>query len=110
MLELALKEGRVHLPPIVVAELMSGQMRSAQRLKLKQFVRELEFCNCDLDHWERVAALREHLAHNGMAVSTPDTHVAQCCLDLKALDNRVDLLTQDQIFTKIAKFCDLTLV
>jgi tRNA(fMet)-specific endonuclease VapC len=104
-IDLALKEGRVHLSPIVAAELMSGKMRDSQKTQLKDFLAELPLCSNDLDHWLRVGQIRALLAAKGISVSTPDAHVAQCTLDLKGY-----LLTEDAIFSKIAKTIGLRLL
>jgi len=96
-IEIALKEGRVYVPPIVVAELLSSTMRSVQRNELELFLRELAWCECDITHWIRVGALRASLAMNGYSVSTPDAHIAQCAIDLNAI-----LYSKDAIFRKIS--------
>ncbi len=53
----------------------------------------------------RVGRLRAHLFLKGISVSTPDSHIAQCALDLKA-----DLLSEDRIFFKIAQKTSLRLL
>jgi len=57
-----------------------------------------------LAHWIRVGELRRRLRHKGLAVSTPDAHVAQCALDRGAL-----LLSGDAVFARIARLCPLRL-
>jgi predicted nucleic acid-binding protein len=81
-LEEALGEGRVHLPPIVAAELLSGRMSPGQRRAREELLSDLPLCVSDRDHWFRVGRLRDQLAANGLSVSTPDAHVAQWALDL----------------------------
>ena len=98
----ALKEGRLHLPPIVAAELLSGRMSARQRKELEDLLDDLPLCISDLTHWLRVGRLRADLAAKGIAVSTPDAHIAQCALDLGA-----DLLTEDEIFQHVAKHYSL---
>lgn len=46
----------------------------------------------------RVGRLRAQLFLKGISVSTPDAHVAQCALDVNA-----DLLSEDHVFSAIAK-------
>jgi hypothetical protein len=58
----------------------------------------LESLESGFDHWLRVGFLRASLSKQGLGVSTPDTHVAQCALDLGAV-----LMSEDEIFRKIAK-------
>lgn len=101
----ALAEGRVYLPPLVAAELLSGKMTARQRRELESFLLELPLCDQHVEHWMRVGHLRSHLFSKGVSVSTPDAHIAQCALDLKA-----ELLSEDQIFSKIAQKTSLRLV
>jgi predicted nucleic acid-binding protein len=51
-----------------------------------------------------VGELQGRLAEKGVAVSTPDAHVAQCALDRNAL-----LLARDDVFRRIAKETSLRL-
>ncbi len=101
-----LKDGRIFLPPVVAAELASGHIAPAKRQDLTDFLRELPLVGCDLDHWLRVGELRLKAAKKGLKISTPDAHVAQCCLDLGG-----SLLSEDDVFRKLVRSCpDLTLV
>jgi predicted nucleic acid-binding protein len=101
-LDLALQEGRVYLPSIVIAELLSGKMKNDQRAKLQDFLGELPICQNDFNHWVRVGELRAALLSEGYSISTPDAHVAQCALDLNGY-----LLSEDLIFQKISKHASL---
>ena len=94
----ALVEGRVFLPPLVVAELVSGRLSSRQRTELESFLADLPLCLVGFDHWLRVGSLRANLFSVGLSVSTPDAHIAQCALDLSG-----DLLSEDRVFSKMAK-------
>jgi predicted nucleic acid-binding protein len=51
-----------------------------------------------------VGRLRNSLAAKGLAISTPDAHVAQCALDLGA-----DLLSADAVFRLVARHTKLSL-
>ena len=93
----ALVEGRVFLPPLVAAELVSGCLTSRQRAELESFLSDLPLCVVNFDHWLRVGALRATLFAAGLSVSTPDAHIAQCALDLQG-----DLLSEDRIFSKVS--------
>lgn len=104
LLDEALAEGRVHLPPVVAAELVSGKMTPGQRRALEQLLADLPLCATGFDHWVRVGRLRASLAARGLQVSTPDAHVAQCAIDL---DGR--LLTEDAIFARVARLAPLRL-
>ncbi len=104
-IDLALKEGRVFLSPLVAAELLSARLKSHEKEKLINFLSNLPLCASSLDHWIRVGELRAELLSKGLKVSTPDTHIAQCCLDLNCY-----LLTEDKIFIHIAKSVSLKLL
>jgi predicted nucleic acid-binding protein len=104
LLDHALAAGLVVIPPIVVAELLSGVRHATDRAPLEDLLRDLEMPALPFDHWARVGALRASLRARGLNVSTPDAHVAQC-----ALDRDAPLLTRDAVFTKIAKFTALRL-
>ena len=95
-LEEALRLGSVTVPPVVVAELLSG-VRGRHRAAMIDLLTDLELSATPLTHWIAVGDLRATLARHGLTVSTPDAHVAQCTLDRDAL-----LLSQDAVFTRIA--------
>jgi hypothetical protein len=101
-LEEGLSQGTVALPPLVVAELVSGARQERQRAAIADLVRDLPVHETPLDHWIRVGDLRRRLAERGATVSTPDAHVAQCAIDRDAV-----LLTRDDVFNKIAKATSL---
>jgi tRNA(fMet)-specific endonuclease VapC len=93
----ALEEGRVHLPVVVAAELLSGRLETSERAELQDMLSDLPPLGTDLDHWFRVGRLRAELRARGLSVSTPDAHVAQCALDVDGV-----LLSEDRVFTRIA--------
>ncbi len=103
--EMALKEGRIYLPPIVVAELLTAKLTKRDKADLISVLDELPLCICDFEHWVRVGELRENLLRKGVSVSTPDAHVAQCAVDLEGY-----LATEDKIFSKISNRIDLKLL
>lgn len=104
-LDLGLKEGRVFLPSIVLAELLSAQMKQPERVALTSLLKELPVCDAPFEHWARVGALRCLASVKGLTISTPDAHVAQCCIDLDGY-----LLSEDSIFRKLAKVVPLKLL
>lgn len=103
-LENALAHGAVVLPPIVVAELVSGASRPRERAAIADLVADLPLHETPLEHWVRVGELRARLRRAGLSVSTPDAHVAQCALDRDAV-----LLTRDHVFTRMASHVPLRL-
>lgn len=104
LLEDALAQAAVVLPPIVVAELVSGARRASDRRAIEALVQELPVHDASLDHWIRVGELRRRARDRGLSVSTPDAHVAQCALDRDAV-----LLARDTIFTRLASLTSLRL-
>jgi predicted nucleic acid-binding protein len=100
----ALEEGRVHVPVVVAAELLSGRLDASERADLQDLLSDLPALGLDPEHWFRVGKLRSDLRRLGLSVSTPDAHVAQC-----ALDTGADLLTEDRVFQKIAAAVPLRL-
>jgi predicted nucleic acid-binding protein len=103
-LEAALEHGVVVLPPIVVAELVSGARRPSDRTAIARVLGELPVHETPVGHWIRVGDLRRILRNHGLSVSTPDAHVAQCALDRDAV-----LLTRDKVFAQIARRVGLKL-
>lgn len=103
-LEEALVAGTVILPPIVLSELVSGARSEADRANLERVLSDLPLAVTSRAHWLRVGELRGFLARQGVSVSTPDAHVAQCALDLDAL-----LVTRDRIFSTVARHAPLRL-
>lgn len=106
LLDAALRDGRVLLPPMVAAELTSAaRLTPRQRTDLRDFVTSLQLCETPLAHWIAVGELRALLARKGIAVSTPDAHVAQCARDAQA-----ELMTDDAIFSRIAVPANLRVI
>jgi tRNA(fMet)-specific endonuclease VapC len=98
----ALEEGRLHLPVIVAAELLSGRLDASDRAELQDMLSDLPAVGTDPEHWFRAGKLRAGLRAKGLSVSTPDAHVAQCAIDTGGV-----LLTEDRVFEKIAKLVPL---
>jgi tRNA(fMet)-specific endonuclease VapC len=98
----ALEEGRLHLPVIVAAELLSGRLGAPERAELQDMLSDLPAVGTDPEHWFRVGKLRAELRAKGLSVSTPDAHVAQCAIDTGGV-----LLTEDRVFERIARVVPL---
>ena len=103
-LERGLADGVVVLPPVVVAELVSGARQPKQRAAIVDLIADLAVHETPLDHWVRVGDLRRRLSEKGIAVSTPDAHVAQCAIDRDAV-----LLARDAVFRRIVGVTSLRL-
>lgn len=95
-LEEALSQGSIVLPPLVVAELVSGAEQ--QRAVIEDLLQEFPLHETPLAHWIRVGELRRDLRKKGISISVPDAHVAQCALDRDAV-----LLSRDAVFGTIAR-------
>ncbi|MBI3556405.1 MAG: PIN domain-containing protein [Deltaproteobacteria bacterium] len=104
-LDLALKEGRVYLSPVVAAELLSAKLKPGDRAALEAFLRELPLCETPFGHWVLVGALRSSCSSKGIHISTPDAHIAQSSLDLDGY-----LFSEDRIFSKLSGVTALKLV
>lgn len=104
LLDHALAAGLVVVPPIVIAELLSGARSVSDRTALEDVLRDLAMPDTPFEHWSRVGALRASLRAHGISISTPDGHVAQCALDYDA-----PLLTRDAVFGQMAKLTKLRL-
>lgn len=100
----ALAAGSVLVPPIVLSELVSGARSEKDRQGLDRVLANLPMVPTPRSHWLRVGELRRHLASRGIAISTPDAHVAQCALDLDAL-----LLSRDRVFRRVEEHAALRL-
>ena len=96
--EAALAQGAVVLPPIVVAELVSGARSARDRESILELLRDLPVHETPFEHWVRVGELRRRLIAKGEIISTPDAHVAQCALDRDDL-----LLSRDAVFARVAR-------
>lgn len=105
LIDSALMEGRVVLPPVVVAELMSAQLTQKQEKELVAFLDDLPLCEVSMQHWIATGKTRALLAKKGLNVSTPDCHVAQCALDVNGF-----VISEDKIFQKMAKYLPFRLV
>lgn len=105
LIDQALQDGTVALPVLVAAELLSGTHRPAEITALRDFLSCLRPHGTEMSHWYRVGALRATLQRQGLHISTPDAHVAQCALDLHA-----GLYAHDHIFPHIAKTTGLRLI
>ena len=102
LLDHALAAGVVVVPPVVVAELLSGASDETDRDALADLLHDLVLHPATFDHWVRVGVLRQSLKTAGLGVSVPDAHIAQC-----ALDRDVPLLTRDAVFLRIAEHTEL---
>lgn len=100
----ALSDGVVVLPPLVIAELITGATSLRHRETIGELFQEVPLHPTPLAHWLAVGDLRRALSRKGVNVTVPDAHIAQCAIDLDAL-----LITRDSVFGKIARHTSLRL-
>jgi len=104
LVDTASKDGTIVVPPIVVAELVTGGETPAERAAIGELLQDSPLHPTPLAHWIAVGELRKKLRKAGVAVTIPDAHIAQCALDLDGV-----LLTRDAIFRRLARHIPLRL-
>ncbi len=104
-LEEALKEARVYITPVVVAELISGIKSKKEEQALLDVLTNLPLTDNSLEHWIEVGKLRQRCLKKGIALSTPDAHIAQSSYATSGL-----LMTKDKIFSKIARIAGIKVI
>ena len=103
-IEDAMAAGTLVLSPLVVAELLSGEMMLHEREFVAELLQDYPVHATPLEHWMAVGGLRRAMKRRGINVTIPDAHVAQC-----ALDRAATLLSRDDIFSRIAAHTPLRL-
>lgn len=101
-LEEVLKKGGVWVTPLIISELVSGSLSLKEEKAILSIVENLSIADMSLKHWIEVGHLRKKCRLKGYTISTPDAHIAQATLDIKAL-----LFTRDHLFSKISKIIGL---
>lgn len=103
--EEAVAEGSAIIPPLVVAELVSGATTLRDREDVGNLLQDAVVYPTGLDHWIDVGLLRRELRRKGLSVTLPDAHIAQCAIERDAM-----LITRDAVFSKIARHTKLRVV
>jgi predicted nucleic acid-binding protein len=103
-IEKASTELTLVLSPLVIAELLSGDLTADQRETVGYLLQDFVLHRTPLEHWINVGNLRRLLRSHGINATIPDAHVAQCAIDLDAV-----LLTRDDVFLQIASRTPLRL-
>ena len=104
LVDAASKDGTIVVPPLVVAELVTGGETPAERVAIGELLQESPLHPTPLAHWIAVGELRRTLRPAGLSVTIPDAHIAQCALDHDGV-----LLTRDAIFRRMARHIPLRL-
>lgn len=92
----ALHHGTLHLPPVVVAEVLSNPLR---RVDARLLIASLPVLEVTDGYWERAGQLRATMRSRGVRAALADTLIAQSCLD-----HEVPLITRDADFRQFARF------
>lgn len=102
VVETALTERQICLPPVVLTELLSDPKLPAAVLTL---FRQLPVLVVSEGYWERAGALRSLIISRRRRASLADALIAQSCLD-----HDVSLITRDADFRPFARLGGLKLL
>lgn len=102
ILDQALANRVVYLPPVVLCEILSDPKLPES---VSQLFRKLPVLSITEGYWERAGKSRSKLIAKRLKARLADTLIAQVCLD-----NKIPLLTRDSDFRHFAKYCGLELV
>jgi predicted nucleic acid-binding protein len=101
MIDAAMEGATLHLPPVVVTELLSDPK---SRSVTEAGISDSPMLEILPGYWQRAGATRASLLAKGIAAKIPDTLIAQSCID-----HNVALITRDGDFRHFAKHCGLKL-
>ena len=101
LIEDALSQGALCLPPVVLTELLS---EPSSRAKLAPIVAEWRLLAVTSEYWFRASETRSRLIAKGLRARLPDALIAQSCIDHDVL-----LIARDEDFRHFAKHCGLKL-
>ena len=102
ILDQALSDRLVVLPPVVLVELLSDPKLLASTSNLLRVLPLLETTN---GYWERAGALRAKVLSKGRTARLADTLIAQSCLD-----HDVPLIARDRDARVFAHFAGLKIL
>ena len=97
----ALQNDSLHLPPVVVTELLSDPKASGQ---VRQVIGQLPLLSLSEGFWLRAAQSRQTLLQRGYKARLGDALVAQACVD-----NDIPLISRDTDFRHFVNLCGLRL-
>jgi predicted nucleic acid-binding protein len=101
LLDIALSQGTLNLPPVVLTEVLSSPTSRAQ---LEPILSLWPMLPISEGYWQRAAATRGLVLAKGLRARIPDALIAQSCID-----HSVPLITRDEDFRHFAKHCGLKL-
>ncbi len=101
LIDQALAQATLCLPPVVLTEILSGAPISAH---LQTQIIACPLLEISGGYWLRAGATRAVLLTRRLRAKMPDTLIAQSCID-----HDVPLITRDGDFRHFAKHCGLKL-
>jgi predicted nucleic acid-binding protein len=102
LVESALAERQVCLPPVVLTEILSDSKLTE---KVVALFRQLPLLAVSEGYWERAGGLRAKVLSTGRKAPLADSLIAQSCLD-----HDVPLITRDSDFQPLVRIARLKLV
>lgn len=102
LLDRALDQGIVVLPPVVLTEILSYPALDPE---VADLIRHLALLETHPGFWERAARLRGGILMRGLRARLADTLISQNCLD-----HEVPLITRDRDFRHFAEHSGLVLL
>ncbi len=102
VMEAALEDRQLCLPPVVLTELLSAPFLPSE---VAARLREVPLLGVNEGYWERAGALRARVLAAKRRARLGDALIAQSCLD-----HKVRLITRDRDFRHFARAAGLRLV
>lgn len=102
LVESALKDGQVALPPVVLTELLS---EPGMPVTIRSLLGGLPLLQLESGYWDRAGMLRADALKRKLKARVADVLIAQACLD-----QFVPLVTRDRDFRHFAKVAGLQLL
>jgi predicted nucleic acid-binding protein len=102
LLDRALRERQVLIPPVVLTELLSDPQLP---LSVAKTLSDLPIIEIEAGFWQRAGALRAKILSKHRKARLGDALIAQCCTD-----RDVPLLTRDRNFQAFAEAAGLNLM
>ena len=102
ILDSALENNQVALPPIALTEILSD---STLPKNIVSVLKSLPILEVSPGYWERAGKTRSMVLNKSHKARLADTLIAQSCLD-----HKMPLLTRDNDFKAFSKICGLILV
>ncbi len=102
LLDRALRERQVLMPPVVLTELLSDPQLPASVAKT---LSDLPMIEIEAGFWQRAGVLRAKILSKSRKARLGDALIAQCCTD-----RGIPLLTRDRDFRAFAEAAGLNIV